>query len=451
MGQLAVETRSRYAVVPDVFAGDLVVNPSALRQARLRLPSENVLAQLTDDGNGIVALAWHSSTQAVWLTLDGEGDNRAIIRTEIGCRKNLPVAVGMLAAPGSIWHRKKMADLDAVKDVKLDWKVPFRALWRADYQRDDGLIDSWKLVIRKSTNDWESFGISMQQPKSRTVYTSSRGTFAYPTCLDGDSAFLRRTHFEHLEGLKYGDDDFAIVYPLRTIKGSPATSRGVLDVLREALAGTPEEKLVDGLVVKRPERDHYPATCGVTEQNEDIFNDGKEQARKKFIIERLDAMNHFVVEIRSRIDEYRAWRKTTGEFLAAQKVAQPRIAGPADEFEAILVRFDSEYKDSKLAERTPAVVEKLSARVVALIDSTETNKLDEVKLIGRDTRTVGRSQDSTLCDYRMIAAELRQRAGYRMTEANDDAAFDFAQAVRERTLEMLRTGFEMEKVYTNPY
>jgi len=162
-------------------------------------------------------------------------------------------------------------------------------------------------------------------------------------------------------------------------------------------------------------------------------------------------MNHFVVEIRSRIDEYRAWRKTTGEFLAAQKVAQPRIAGPADEFEAILVRFDSEYKDSKLAERTPAVVEKLSARVVALIDSTETNKLDEVKLIGRDTRTVGRSQDSTLCDYRMIAAELRQRAGYRMTEANDDAAFDFAQAVRERTLEMLRTGFEMEKVYTNPY
>jgi len=446
MDRLFVETRSRYAVVPDIFAGDLVVNPPAVSQTQLRLPSENVLAQLVDDGNAIVAGAWRSNTQVVRLTLNGAGENRVITATEIGCRKDFPVAVAVLAGPG-IWHRKKIAELDPVKDVKLDWSVPFRALWRADYRREDGLIDSWKVLVRKSGSDWEDFGVRFEEPKTRTVWTSARGMFAYPACIDGNSAFLRRTRFEEQGVVTYRGDDCVVVYPLRKISGAPATARGVLDVLREALAGAPEEKLLDELVIKPVPRDHYPATCGVTAQNEAIFDDGEERAKKQFMLARLDAMNHFVVGIRSRIDEYRTWRKATGEFVAAQKAAQPQLAALADEFEGVLVRFDKRYDDFKLAERTPAVVKTLTARVIALIDSNESNKVDEVKQIGRDTRTIGGSQDHTLGDFRMIMRELRQRAGYRMGEATDEAAFEFARAVRERTLEVLHYEFGMEGAF----
>ena len=49
----------------------------------------------------------------------------------------------------------------------------------------------------------------------------------------------------------------------------------------------------------------------------------------------------------------------------------------------------------------------------------------------------------------MVTKELRQRAGYRMVEAKDDAAFEFARAVRQRTMEMLRTGFVHEFATTD--
>jgi hypothetical protein len=196
------------------------------------------------------------------------------------------------------------------------------------------------------------------------------------------------------------------------------------------------------------ERDHYPATCSVTAEYEAVFDDGKEREKKQFLLKRLDDMDNFVLSIRSRIDEFLAWRKATGEFIAAQKAAKPQLAPLADEFASVLARFEKRFDHLKLAERTPVAGKALIAKVTALIDSDEPNKVEKAKQIGRETRTIGGSQDHAIGDFRTITRDLRQRAGYRMATAPDDAAFEFARAVRERTLQVLQCAFGHEGAFT---
>lgn len=447
MDRLRVEVRSRYAVVPDLLAGDLVVDASTAKADRLRLPPENLAAQLVEGGDSIVACAWRSRAQPAWLTLDGTGALRAVAATEIGAAGGLPLAVAVLAAP-RMWQAKAVADLDAVKDVPFDGPVPFRALWRADFRREDGLVDSWKAVIRRSESDWESFGVSFTKPKARTVWTSSRGSFAYPAFVDGDRLSLRRSRFGEGWATAYRGDSEAVAYPFRAIDGSPASARGVFDVLQEALAGTPEDRRLDDWVIRRVPRDRYPATCAVTAEVEEIFAAGEEKAKRTLIDERLEAMNQFVIGIRSRIDEFLAWRTKTADFVAASRAAHPELGPCADEFKAVLDRYDVRFRDLKLDERTPAAAQELIAKVKALVGRDAPDKVEQMKQIGRDTRTVGGNQDHAIGDFRMLARELRQRAGYRMLEADSDAAFEFARGVRERTREVLGCAFGHEGAFT---
>lgn len=446
MERLLVESKSRYAVVPDIFAGDLVIDPVAVAQPGLRLPSENLLLQLTVGGNAVIACAWRSSHQAVRLTLDGGGDGRAITGTEIGCRGEFPVSVAILAAPG-IWHQKKIAELDPVQDVKLDRKVPFRALWRADYRRTDGLIDSWKCLLREGKDRYEGFGIEAN--KARTVWTSARGTFAYPASIEGDACLLRKTQFEGAPDIKYDDNQFVVIYPFQAVRGSPPGTFGGLDVLREVLKETPEASLLENLEIKRVPRDRWPATCAVTADYEEIFDAGEEKAKKALVSKRLEEMNNFVVNIRSRMNEYLVWQKKTREFVAKAKAEKPQIAALAEEFDGTLATFGKIYERRKLDERTPAAAQLLIDKVIALIDSAEENKDEKAKRLGRDTRTIGGNQDSCIGEFRMFTKRLRQRAGYRMAEAQDDAAFDFAREVRGRTMEMLQHAFIHESAQTD--
>ncbi len=446
MERLRLEATSRYAVVPDIFAGDMVINPATVAQSRLRLPSENLLLHLTTGGNAIVACVWRSAEQAVRLTLGDGGDGRAITETEVACPKNYSVSVAVLAATG-IWHQKKVAELNPVKDVMLDWKVPFRALWRADYPRTDSLIDSWKCLLREGKDRYESFGIEAN--KARTVWTSARGSFAYPTYMEGGSCFLRKTQFEGSLGCKYDDSQFVVIYPSQAVRGTPPGTFGALDILREALKETPEASLLGNLEIKKVARDRWPATCAVTADYEKVFDAGEEKANKAFLLGRLEEMNQFVINIRSRMKEYQDWQRKTREFLAKAQAEQPQVAPLAEEFDGILATFDKIYERRKLDERTPAAARVLIDKVAALIDSPEGNKDEKTKQLGRDTRTIGGNQDSCLGEFRMFTKRLRQRAGYRMAEAQDDAAFHFAREVRRRTMEMLQFAFVHESAQTD--
>jgi hypothetical protein len=444
-GKVLVEARAKYAVLPDPFCGDLLVSAANTQAARLRFPSEHRLVELLEDRNAIVVSTWRSPSQRVELALDGTGAGRAIAAAEIGFEneKEPAVWVAVLAAP-DIWHEKRLAELHPVKDTKLDWKVPFRALWRADYPRTDGLTDSWKCPIRVSTNRYEGVGFELR--KARTIWTSARGSFAYPPCIEGDACFLRKTKFEPVPDIQYDDNRSAVVYPFGTLEGSPAGVFAVMDALAAALEGTPKAALPEELQIKRVERDKWPATCFVTGEYEKVFDAGDEKAKKQFLLERLDAMNNFVLGIRSRMDEFLDWGRKTHAWLAETKAAKPQLAALADEFDGYLAEFGKVYEKRKLDERTPPAAKLLIGKVIQLIDSNDgkEKKLEQAKQLGRDTRTIGGNQDSAIGEFRMFTKRLRHRAGIRMTEAQDDAAFEFAREMRQRTMEMLHCAFGHE-------
>ncbi|MBI5687806.1 MAG: carbohydrate binding domain-containing protein [Verrucomicrobia bacterium] len=443
--RIRVEARAKYAVLPDPFCGDLLVSADAIQAPRLRFPSEHMLVELLEDRNAIAMSVWPSASQQVNLNLDGSGNSRAISAAEIGFSKETVPAVwvALLASP-DIWHEKRQGDLHPVKDTKLDWKVPFRAAWRADYPRTDGLTDSWKCPIRVSTNRYEGVGFELR--KARTIWTSARGSFAYPPCIEGDTCFLRKTKFEPVPDIQYDDNRSAVVYPFGTLDGSPAGVFAVMDVLAAALEGTPKATLPDDLQIRRVERDKWPATCFVTGEYEKIFDAGEEKTKKQFLLERLDAMHNFVLGIRSRMDEFLVWGKKTHAWLAKTKAEKPQLVALADEFDGCLAQFGKIYEKRKLDERTPPAARVLIEQVIQLIDSNEEKekKLEKAKQLGRDTRTIGGNQDSAIGEFRMFTKRLRHRAGIRMTEAQDDAAFEFAREMRQRTMEMLHCAFGHE-------
>jgi hypothetical protein len=446
--RMLVEARSQHAVMPDPFSGDLVVSAQETVANELRFPGDYVVAQLADHGNAVVLCAWRSPEQAVKVTLAGEGEKRVITGTEVTCKKDrrMGVWVGVLAAPG-IWHQKKIGDLNAVKDVKLDWQIPYLALWRADYRRERGWIDSWKVIIKKPNGEWEGFGISPK--KGGTVWHARRGTFAYPTHMEGESVFLRNPVYEGNPPIKNNPNGLAVIYPFQRIGKSPENVYGVMDLLTEALEDMPEFTLAEEWQVKRPAWDRYPGVCYTTGEVEKIFDDNKERQKKKEIVERFRKMNLFCITVRTRIEEFMNWQKKTREFCAKWKTDKQQIATLADELAGQIAEMDKVYENRKLAERTPAAANALTGQIEAFVGSDDPKRVEKVKELGRATRTIGGNQDSAIGYMRMVAKETRQQAGYRMMTAKDDAAFDFANEIRRRTLEVLRTSMNVEGGFTD--
>ncbi len=447
--KILVEMSSPHVVVPDLFGADLVVTAKDTPASRLRLPSESMLLAMAGDGNAIIQCAWRSNQQGVTIGLQGDGATRMISSAEIEYKKDLDmrVTVGVLAAP-AIWHQKNAGELNAVKFTKLDWQMPYPALWRANYRRTDNLIDSWKLVIKKDKpGQWEGFGISLK--KEGTVWHPARGTFGYPAQIEQNAAYLRTPKFEPLKELKYKPDAMIVIYPFQNTGATPKTAYSALEFLREALAETPEFTRPDDMQVKVLARSRYPGVCGTTDEVEKIFHAKEERAKKRQIIERFTRMNYFNVVVRMRIQEYMDWSQRTRELCATEKAQHPHLSALANEIEQMAARCEAAYAKHKLADRTPAASHVLVEKFIALVDSNEDKKDEHAKQLGRDLRTIASNQDNALGVFRMIAKEMRQSAGYRMLEAKDEAAFRFAWTIRQRTAEVLQNTLGVESGLTD--
>ena len=175
-GAAGVEVKAitRYVVLPDFFADDVVFDPVKFTTPEHGLPAENFLLQLLEGGDTIVMCVWQGNLKLqargnaavpggkaakegpdpqVDLVLGGEDRARRVSAARIEFQSK-PVYIGILEQQG-IWHDEEVSGLPGYKPTPIAWKRPFEARWRGDFIVAEGkTMSDWP--TRQQSFDFQS-------------------------------------------------------------------------------------------------------------------------------------------------------------------------------------------------------------------------------------------------------------------------------------------------------
>lgn len=435
---LQVVAPCRFAVLPDFFADDIVVDAAESAVAETELPSEHFLLHLLGEGEAIVMAVWHPAGDDVRITLSGQGTTRTITGSEIHYAEAGKVWVGVINGPGT-WHRRDIASDEAGKIIHLAWKAPYLAHWRVDWQRADKLTDSWEMLTQNSDGEFvkhgwygqpESFGNVDWLKEGRERWTTVLGTFLYPCWID-------RQGEGYLQPLSkgVGFQGPALVYPINRLEATPLEQFTVVDIMRATLGVGPCEYILD--VEGQKKTFQGRPTCASRTILDNIYA-SKAQKQKRDLVEKtLDEVLAFVRHIRGRIEDYVAFGHDLGAYLEEQKKTQPQLAGLLTEMQETTRKIDGYVARRKNRVKTPEYASELIADFHrTLIDYEGEDALAKCKRITAALVDIGGNQDDLVGECRMVVKMLRQQAALGM--AADPRAAQVGREVRRRTRQMLR-------------
>ena len=430
---LRVEAPSRFLVVPDFFADDVVIAADDLPVATADLPSDNVVLHLLPGGDAIVMTVVKTSEEDVRVVLAREGDQRMIRSSELRYGKDGKIWVAILAAP-AIWHAQEIAREQAGKIVRTSWKAPFPAQWRTDWQRDDHLTDSWEMLNERSDGKFEKrglFGGPETVPADRKRWTTVLGMFEYPCWVDKNGQ-------GNLQPLKRSAASFrgpAVIYPLSRGSATALDVFTVVDIVRETLGVGPCEYVLD--VEGQQSQYKGMATCGVRDTLNPIYANHEQKQRRKEIEKTLDALMVFVRHIRGRIEGYVAFGHEMLDYLAKQKTAHPELADRIGELEKLAGMIDAKLALRKVQIKTPDDVAKTVEEFRrTVLDDESDDAANKCKRFTAAWVDVGGNQDELVGECRWVVKMLRQKAGLLM--ATDPHMAEIAKEIRRRSQIVLR-------------
>ncbi|MHC4403373.1 MAG: hypothetical protein ACYTG0_27255, partial [Planctomycetota bacterium] len=183
---LRVSASSRFVVLPDFFADDIMIDAAEIPVSQADLPSEHFVLHMLPGGEAMVMSVSGSAEEDVRITLSGSGPDRKIEGCEIRFGEEGEIWVALIEGH-NVWHVHEVAASDAGKVVPLDWSAPYSAQWRVDWSRADALTDSWELIVEKPNGSYEKhgwFGRPTTIPGNRLRWTTVLGRFPYPCWID---------------------------------------------------------------------------------------------------------------------------------------------------------------------------------------------------------------------------------------------------------------------------
>lgn len=432
---LRIESPSRFAVLPDFFADDLVIDAARIRVARAELPSENFLMQPLGRGDAIVFDIAEARDQDMEVTLNGEGEGRQITGAEIGFgKKGGKIWVAVLEGP-RIWHTVTFAAADAGRKMDLNWKAPFPAQWRIDCSHTAGLFDSWEMLIEQSDGSfakpgWLGAG-STAIPASRQRWTTVLGTFNYPFWIDQAG----RGFAQPFKNAKLTFDGPAVIYPANRTEKTPLDVFTVVDLVRDSLGVGPCQYVLD----VEGTRSQYKglATCALRDLLTKIYSAGQQKPKRADVEKGLSDMIVFVKFIRGRIELYRDFAHQIRGYLAEQTPSHPQHQAILAELDRLTQQIDARIADRRDKIKTPeeaaAMVEEFRKNVM---DYEGPDLLDKVKAFTAAMVVMGGNQDELAGECRWAVKALRQRAG--LAVAEDTSFALIGHEIRSRTQSVLR-------------
>jgi hypothetical protein len=431
---LAVDAPTRYLVLPDFFADDIVFDFTDCPFESAELPSENFVLHMLPGRRTLLMTVSDTRERDVDVHLAGN----LVQRSKIAYGKKGKVWVAILECEG-IWHEHKVAAKDAGKILPIDWKMPFPAQWRLDWRQTDRLTGSWEMVMERKSGEFEKcgwFGSPGTLPRNRQHWNTVLGSFQYPCFIDrqGQGFVQPLTRVVRFEGP-------AIVYPINRIRATPLDRMTVVDLVRATLGVGPCEYILDleGQWAAMRGR----ATCGTRDALKAIYSAKEQKARRAEIEKILGEVVVFVKHIRSRIEEYAAFGRQMREYLASQKKEHPEQSKFLDEMDALAKQIQTYYDKRKASIQTPQYVIDLTERFrKTVMDYEGDDALAKCNAITNAIVVVGGNQDELVGESRMAVKVLRQRAGLAM--ATDPRTAEIANEIRRRTQQVLRNAASYE-------
>jgi hypothetical protein len=455
--KLRVQAPCRFAVLPDFFGDDIVVDATTIPLTAAELPSENFLLHLMHGGEAVVMTVSEARDNDVVVSLSATGP-KEFVCSDISYGKKSHVWVALLAERG-IWHEQGIALAEAGKVIPLGWQMPFPALWRVDWSKADKLTESWEMLLQEpggkyvmqqwfgqkeseGQNFGKEFGPRDWNKPNRQRWNPVLGAFQFPCWVDND----RQGYLQPLERPRSQKGDEwpvfagpALLYPLDRLQAAPFQTPleklTVVDLVRMTLGVGPCQFILDLEGQKRNSRG--VATCYARDVINAIYKEGSQARQGPVIEEHLVACVAFIRNVRERIDLYVRFGHEITAYLEEQKRLQPRQAAFVDESLALVRRLDLLLEKNRERIRTPAFAQQTADQFRAtLLGCTEKDAYQKCEAQMAVFTSIGGAQDDLVAACRMIVKILRQRAG--IAVALNPELKDIAAQIRERTQTILR-------------
>jgi hypothetical protein len=451
LGQPFVQTRSRrgvarlqvvapcrFAVLPDFFADDFVVDAAELPVAETEVPSESFFMHLLGQGEALLMVVGNPAREDVRIALTGTADRRVIRSSEFGYAPDGKVDVAVLERPG-IWHRRDVAADDADRVLPLDWRAPYPAHWRVDWRRDDTLTDSWEMLMQGAEGEYvkhgwygqpESFGNDDWAKEGRRRWTTVLGFFQYPCWMEKDGT-------GYLQPLKKGArfQGPALIYPINRLETTPLEAFTVVDVMRATLGVGPCEYILD--VEGQKKTFHGRPTCASRTILDTIYSHKEQKAKREEVRTTLDEVLAFVRHIRGRIEDYVTFARRTDAYLDTQRQSHPDLAGDLAKLQTTIRRLPGHVAQRQNGIKTPQFATQLVDDFRAnLLDDEGPDALAKCKRITAALVDIGGNQDELVGECRMVVKTLRQQIA--LASATDPRLAPIARELRQRTRLILR-------------
>jgi hypothetical protein len=328
---------------------------------------------------------------------------------------------------------------DADRVLPLQWKTPFAAHWRTDWRQDDGLTDSWDMLVQQPDGayvkpDWfgqsDAYGTPDWMKPDRKRWTTVLGTFQYPCWIDKEGqGFLQPLK---KPGRFQGP---ALVYPINRVAATPLETFTFVDIVRATLGVGPCEYILD--VEGQKKQAEGRPTCYTRTKLNTIYTAKEQKAKRAEVQQALADVLAFMQHIRTRIEGYVTFGHQTLAYLDEQKKARPDLAGFFTEMEAAARGIDNAVEKRKGKIQAPQRASQLVEEFrTTLLDYEGAGALEKCKKITAGFVEIGGAQDELVGECRAAVKVLRQKAALAM--AVDPRTAAVATEIRRRTQTMLR-------------
>jgi hypothetical protein len=455
--KLRLQAPCRFALLPDFFGDDMLVDAQTIPLPRTDLPSENFLLHFLHGGEAIVATISEARDNDIEVALSG-GIASQITSSDISYGSKPHIWVGLLAGKGT-WHQQTVRAADAGRLVDLDWRMPFPALWRVDWSTADKLTESWEMLLQDRSGKYvmqrwfgqdesegqrfgNEFGARDWNKPDRSRWNPVLGSFSFPCWVDNKGQ-------GHLQPLKerrnteggpiHNFEGPTLIYALDRVNSppfqTPIDSLTLVDLVRMTLGVGPCQYILDLEGQKRNSRG--VATCYGRDVINAIYKEGTQLQNGPAIQEHLAATVAFIKNVRERIDEYVRFSRDMTTYLEGQKRAHPEHAPFLEDLLSLTTRLDQFFEQNKAKIHSPEFAQQNAQQFrEELLAYTGKDAAEKCAARMAVFTSIGGAQDGLVASCRMIVKTMRQRSAIAL--ALNPALKEIALEVRARTQAMLR-------------